>query len=70
MCKVDKWEPSEDDGVASKDKSVSFYFLCGDILSDSGHHLSKVILQKKKLPYESAIEKDNVKNKDRGLKLK
>ena len=49
---------------------VFYRFSCGDILLGTHHHLSKVILKRKKLTGESPIEKGYYNNKNRRLELK
>ena len=46
------------------------FFLCGDLLFDDDHHLSKVILQKKALTCKSSTEKGYYNNDGKILKLK
>ena len=44
--------------LQQKLESMSSCFLCRDLLFDDGHHLSKVILQRKALTCKSLIKKD------------
>ena len=49
---------------------MSGRFLCGSLLFDDRHHLSKILVQKQKLTCETQIERGYYNNKEGKLKLK
>ena len=51
-------------------ESVSKRFLCGNLLFDDDHHLSKVIVQKQSLTCNSPIENGYYNHRERKIKLK
>ena len=56
--------------LQQKLESVSSCFLCGDLLFDDDHHLSKIILQRKALTCQLLTKKGYYNNNGRKLKLK
>ena len=46
--------------LQQKLESMSSCFLCGDLLFDDDHHLSKIILQRKALTCQSPTEETEV----------
>ncbi len=69
MTKKDNAYNKAAKALQQKLESISFRFLCGDLIFDDGHPIGKVITQRQQLTCESKIERAYYNHKERALKL-